>query len=451
MKLNIKSNLRQFLTNKIKIQKMNIQNNQISKPSYNYMKKINPHTNSNKNIENFSLLKSIKEKDDNKITKLIDNKNIMNIKNEKQVNCNNFSNNSFLKEIQNDCNNFRKSKTTDKTGGSNINLLIGYHENQVNNNNKKIMIKQSTNNIKKLNINVTKIPKYDSSTFKQAMKYYTTKSESKTIQIEELNKYLRPIRNILGFGNLNKIKTQSNISSTINIHDYLLNEKDKSNLNNSNIFKKKENLDEERKDNQSFINYEYNIDHENTKNNEDEFEDENNVTFGKKRNMQNNVNYMKKQLLKGKNNSESNITNDINYSLIKNCVFNNNIPYSHRNKFSQIPFSIKIDKIDNTNTIINRNENNFNILKNKTSINNMESTSNNINSKNISEIDTQISTNNNLNNVNPENKAQQSQSQTLYQFRPRKMHLPKSGINLSKMQFKNQILQNILNKRKKNK
>ena len=167
--------------------------------------------------------------------------------------------------------------------------------------------------------------------------------------------------------------------------------------------------------------------------------------------MQNNVNFMKKQLLKEKNNSESNITNDIKYSLVKNCVFNNNIPYSHRNKFFQIPFSIKIDKIDNTNTIINRNENNFNILKNKTSINNMESTSNNINSKNISEIDTQISTNNNLNNGNPENKTQQSQSQTLYQFRPRKMHLPKSGINLSKMQFKNQILQNILNKRKKNK
>jgi hypothetical protein len=451
MKLNIKPNLRQFLTNKIKMQKMNIQNNQISKPTYNYMKKINPHTNSNKNIENFSLLKSIKEKDDNKITKLIDNQNIMNTKNEKQVNCNNFNNNSFLKEIQNDCNNFRKSKTTDKTGGTNINLLIGYHENQVNNNNKKIMIKQSTNNMKKLNINVTKIPKYDSSTFKQAMKYYTIKSESKTIQIEELNKYLRPIRNILGFGNLNKIKTPSNISSTINIHDYLLNEKDKANLNNSNIFKKKENFDEERKDNQSIINYEYNIDNENTKNNEDEFEDENNVTFGKNRNMQNNVNFMKKQLLKGKNNSESNISNDINYSLIKNCVFNNNIPYSHRNKFSQIPFSIKIDKIDNTNTVINRNENNFYILKNKTSINNMESTSNNINSKNISEIDTQISTNNNLNNGNPDNKAQQSQSQTLYQFRPRKMHLPKSGINLSKMQFKNQILQNILNKRKKNK
>ena len=125
MKLNIKPNLRQFLTNKIKIQKMNIQNNQISKPTYNYIKKINPHTNSNKNIENFSLLKSIKEKDDNKITKLIDNQNIMNTKNEKQVNYNNFNNNSFLREIQNDCNNFRKSKTTDKTGGSNINLLIG--------------------------------------------------------------------------------------------------------------------------------------------------------------------------------------------------------------------------------------------------------------------------------------------------------------------------------------
>ena len=135
--------------------------------------------------------------------------------------------------------------------------------------------------------------------------------------------------------------------------------------------------------------------------------------------------------------------NSINTALIKNYAFCNNIPYTQRNnKISQI----KIDKIDNTNKVITINENNS---RKRTSINNIDTTNNNIiNSKNISEIDTQISTNNNLNNANQESKSLQSQSQTLYQFRPRKMHLPKNGINLSSMHFKNQILQNILNKRK---
>ena len=153
--------------------------------------------------------------------------------------------------------------------------------------------------------------------------------------------------------------------------------------------------------------------------------------------------------------NKNNIINNINTSLIKNCVFNNkNISFSQRNnKTTSIPFSIKID---NTNTMGNDN--------NKTSIYNIENTNTNsntnniINSKNVSENETQISTNYNINinNGNQDTKTTQSQtqtqsSQTLYQFRPRKIHLPKNGINLSAMHFKNQILQNILNKRKQNK
>ena len=444
-KINIKPNLRQFLTDKIKIQKNNTQDIPISYNNYNFMKQINSNTHSKKNIGKFSLLNSLKGKDTKKLAKLIVNNNLKNIK---QTNYNfNYHNNSFLKEIQNDCNNFRKSKTTDKIQGNNVNLLIGYQENQMNNKNKKIMIKQ--NNMKKLNLNISKIPRCDYSSFKQAMKYYTLKSESQTIQIEELSTYLRPIRNILGLANINKIKIQNNVNSSVNIHNYFnINEKkqignkDKYNSSNSNILYNKENFEEVKINFNSIVHDEDNIDNNNDMGNNNFYD----MTFGKNMNLKNSI-HLTKNNIQNENKKISNDIisnlNSINTPLIKNYAFCNNIPYTQRNnKISQI----KIDKIDNTNKVITINENNS---KKRTSINNIDTTNNNIiNSKNISEIDTQISTNNNLNNANQESKSLQSQSQTLYQFRPRKMHLPKNGINLSSMHFKNQILQNILNKRK---
>ena len=444
-KINIKPNLRQFLTDKIKIQKNNTQDIPISYNNYNFMKQINSNTHSKKNIGKFSLLNSLKGKDTKKLAKLIVNNNLKNIK---QTNYNfNYHNNSFLKEIQNDCNNFRKSKTTDKIQGNNVNLLIGYQENQMNNKNKKIMIKQ--NNMKKLNLNISKIPRCDYSLFKQAMKYYTLKSESQTIQIEELSTYLRPIRNILGLANVNKIKIQNNVNSSVNIHNYFnINEKkqignkDKYSSSNSNILYNKENFEEVKINFNSIVHDEDNIDNNNDMGNNNFYD----MTFGKNMNLKNSI-HLTKNNIQNENKKISNDIisnlNSINTALIKNYAFCNNIPYTQRNnKISQI----KIDKIDNTNKVITINENNS---RKRTSINNIDTTNNNIiNSKNISEIDTQISTNNNLNNANQESKSLQSQSQTLYQFRPRKMHLPKNGINLSSMHFKNQILQNILNKRK---
>ena len=444
-KINIKPNLRQFLTDKIKIQKNNTQDIPISYNNYNFMKQINSNTHSKKNIGKFSLLNSLKGKDTKKLAKLIVNNNLKNIK---QTNYNfNYHNNSFLKEIQNDCNNFRKSKTTDKIQGNNVNLLIGYQENQMNNKNKKIMIKQ--NNMKKLNLNISKIPRCDYSSFKQAMKYYTLKSESQTIQIEELSTYLRPIRNILGLANVNKIKIQNNVNSSVNIHNYFnINEKkqignkDKYSSSNSNILYNKENFEEVKINFNSIVHDEDNIDNNIDMGNNNFYD----MTFGKNMNLKSSI-HLTKNNTQNENKKISNDIisnlNSINTALIKNYAFCNNIPYTQRNnKISQI----KIDKIDNTNKVITINENNS---KKRTSINNIDTTNNNIiNSKNISEIDTQISTNNNLNNANQESKSLQSQSQTLYQFRPRKMHLPKNGINLSSMHFKNQILQNILNKRK---
>ena len=231
MKINaIKPNLRQFLTDKIKTQKINLQNISIANQNNNFIKQLNSHTNSNKNIGKFSLLNSIKDKDTKK--NINSNNNIIINESNKNINYN-FNNNSFYKENQNDFNKFRKSKTSEKINGNNF--LIEYKENKIKN--KKIMIKQNIDKTKKYNLSITKIPKYDSSAFNQVIKYYTIKSESKTIQIEDLSAYLRPIRNAMGFAD--KIKAQNNKNSSININNHYSNKKFVVNyINNANSINK---------------------------------------------------------------------------------------------------------------------------------------------------------------------------------------------------------------------
>ena len=407
-RLNLKPNLRKFLTEKMKAQKRGIKNIPISSPGNNFNKQKSSHTKSNKIMEKLSLLNSLKGNETQKVTKTIKNDNSKNV-------VYNFNNpNSLLKEIYRDCNNFRKSKTTDKSGGNNAaHLLMGYQETQSNNNNKKVIIKQ--NNLKRFNLSISKIPKYDNSSFKQVMKYFTVKTESRTIQIEDLATYLRPIRNILGMPN--KSRKENNESKSIKVDNH---------CGGNRINKNEKNSRDNSSDNNENI-----VDPNANYNSIAAHDDEDENTSDNKQNYKFNNSHKRKN------------------TLIKNNAFKSNIPYTQRmNKISQVPFNIKIDKIDNTNKGINLNENKSN---NKTSLNNVDSTNNNIiisSSKNVSEYETQISTNNNLNNVNQENKTQETQSQTLNQFRPRKMHLPKTGINLSFMQFKNQILHNLLNKRK---
>ena len=445
MKINIKPNLRQFLTGKIKTQKKDFQKNSVSNQKNNLIKQINSHTNSNKNIGKFSLLNSIKDKDNKKLAKLIEENNNNN------NNIYNFNNNSFLKEAQNEFNKFRKSKTTEKVKGNNI--LINHQDNK-SNKNKKVMIKQNTGNIKKYNFSVSKIPKYDSSAFNQVIKYYTIKSESKTIQIEELSTYLRPIRSLLGFAN--KVKVQNSTSSSININNHR-DHKIKNFLNNNN--NSKENIcDQNQNKNSIAIENSKTNDEQNDKIREDYYveDDKKDISPEKNKDIQNNINLNKNTMNTNTNvsneiennnninNSNSNFilnNNQINTSLIKNCVFNNISHTQRKNKFTPIPYNIVIDKINNSkigsimNEINNKDLNNVNV-----NINN-----NGVNTKNSSQIDTQISTNNNANNNN-------SQTQAFNQFRPRKMNLPKTGINLSSTQFKkNKILQNILNKRKQKK
>ena len=385
LKLNIKPNLRQFLTDKVKTQLKTTQNiknprsNKSSSPNYNFTKPLNQikplNQNQLSNPANLNLvINALKDKKDKKTRT---NNNI------------NTNSNLF-----NDCNNFRKSKTTDKTSLNNIGLLMGYQENQSNNNNKKIIIKQNSSNQKQFTINVTKIPRYDFSSFKQVLKYYTIKSESKTIQIEELSSYLRPMRNILGIGfNNNKTKIQNNISSKI-VNNLIHKEKDKD----------KTTINNELSDNENNI----------------AEDDKYNVTFGK-------------------NNSSS---------IIKNCIFNNNgntnkISYTQRS--NKIPFNLKIEKIGNKRNFSSKKENPNKIKINNFVDNEKEEDKNDNEDKKEDNDD-----NNNEDKINKNtNTEANKESQILYQFRTRKINIPKTGINLSSMNIKNQILQNILSKRNK--
>ena len=388
LKLNTKSSLRQFLTDKLKPQIKIHQSNKKSYEKKSSNLNLNTESNQNKNINqntntnpNYNFVKPLNKFSNQNNLNLL--KNALKNKNDKKVSpINNLITNPNL---FNECNNFRKSKTTEKNPTNNIGLLVDYKENQANNNNKKIMIKQNISNIisntKPLTINVTKIPKYDFSSFKHVLKYYTIKSKSKTIQIEELSSYLKPIRNILGSTN-GKTKTPNNKYSSTN--NFIIKEKEKEKITINN----------------------------------DLSDDENN------------------------NICEITKNEKFNNSIVKNYNFpnkekiNGKFSYTQRtDNIIQIPFNIKINKVNSVDkNSVNIKENiidkNLKINENKT---------------NNAELDTMVSTSTNINVITDVNKENQSS----YQYRTRRINIPKTGINLSSMNLKNQILQNILNKRNK--
>ena len=328
--------------NKNNYQELNGPNIPLTNKNVNIIKQINSHTNSNKNINKFSHYSnsnSYKDKATNKITKIIyssnthnHNSNHNNSNKNSNLNINYNYNNSFLKEKQDmNYNKFRKSKTSDKT---NKNVLNGYNKQNQNNKNKKVIIKQNSDNIKNYNYNLTmnKNSKYDNSVFNQVLRYYTIKSESKTLQIEDLSSYLSPIKNILG------IQSQQNTSNSINVNkNYEFNDYNKDD----------DNFDDDIR----FINN-INLDSKNEKDNLLELE-----------NYQNNI-------------------NNNNQNVVKNSVLNNNLFHSQRNtRHSQSPFNIQIKQISNindNNKQINANNNIINIRE-VSEIDTQISTNNNIN------------------------------------------------------------------------
>ena len=328
--------------NKNNYQELNGPNIPLSNKNVNLIKQINSHTNSNKNINKFSYYSnsnSYKDKATNKITKIIyssnthnHNSNHNNSNKNSNLNINSNYNNSFLKEKQDmNYNKFRKSKTSDK---ANKNVLSGYNKQNQNNKNKKVIIKQNSDNIKNYDYNlaINKNSKYDNSVFNQVLRYYTIKSESKTLQIEDLSSYLSPIKNILG------TQSQQNTSNSINVNkNYEFNDYNKDD----------DNFDDDIK----FINN-INLDSKNEKDNLLEFD-----------NYQNNI-------------------NNNNQNLVKNSVLNNNLFHSQRNtRHSSSPFNIQIKQISNindNNKQINTNNNIINIRE-VSEIDTQISTNNNIN------------------------------------------------------------------------
>jgi len=375
MKINIKMNIRQYLTEKDKMHNKSYKNIPKSLPLNNTIRQKICYSKKNTN----------KKCNYIKIAKMFSNNNT-----KRAINYNNSTpknNNVYI-----DLNDFKKpNKVVEKNS---ISCKDFFEENKENNENKKVMVKQIPYDIKKY-INNQKYPQYDSASFRKAIKYYTLKSDSKTIQVQDLTSYLRPIRNILRIKNIQKIKEPLS----------------KININSNNINNIRENKNKS-------TNYKRNKNHTQ------------NIYINLLDIEKSNANLIE---------TFNNTHNDTNNSYLKNCYFNKNSLQTDRiNKISKFPFNIRIKQENKAIKIFNKNNKN---ISDTISFNNN-------NSKNISDYDTQNSLNNNINRLNRREKIIEENSKTLYQFRPRKIHLPKTGINLSSMQFKNKILQNILNKRK---
>ena len=385
MKINIKMNVRKYLKENTNRSNKNI-------PKYFNL------NNTIKQEKNYSKNNINKKSNYIKIVKMLSNNG--------RICKMNYNNSSSNNNIFIDLNDYRKTKSYEKNNNFNKNELDEYEENKISNNNRKIMIKQIPYDIKKY-LNNQKFPQYDTASFRKAIKYYTLKSDSKTIQEKDLSSYFRPIRNILRVKNIQKIKEKQNKNSSSS--NILFNSKIYGNsIKINNIIENKNR------------NINYKSDSHLTKN----------IYIDLMEIEKQDINLM---------DTFNNINNNINNSYLQNLYFNkNSIQTERTNKNIKFPFNIKVNQKDKAIKIINKNNKNIS-----------ETISfNNNNSKNISDYDTQISINNNANNANNNWKIEETNSKTLYQFRPRKIHLPKTGISLSSMHYKNKILQNILNKRK---
>lgn len=385
MKINIKMNVRKYLKENTNRSNKNI-------PKYFNL------NNTIKQEKNYSKNNINKKSNYIKIVKMLSNNG--------RICKMNYNNSSSNNNIFIDLNEYRKTKSYEKNNNYNKNELDEYEENKISNNNRKIMIKQIPYDIKKY-LNNQKFPQYDTASFRKAIKYYTLKSDSKTIQVKDLSSYFRPIRNILRIKNIQKIKEKKNKNSSSS--NILINNKIYGNVIKINNINENKNR---------------------------------NINYKSDSHLTKNIYIDLMEIEKQDNNlmdTFNNINNNINNSYLQNLYFNkNSIQTERTNKNIKFPFNIKVNQKDKAIKIINKNNKNIS-----------ETISfNNNNSKNISDYDTQISINNNANNANNNWKIEEANSKTLYQFRPRKIHLPKTGISLSSMHYKNKILQNILNKRK---
>ena len=147
----------------------------------------------------------------------------------------------------------------------------------------------------------------------------------------------------------------------------------------------------------------------------------------------------------------NNINNDYNYK--NKFKYNYNIILNEEKKTNDYESSSpKFINEKNFNNFVNK-ENHYKIKEEKTS-NLLEKILNNQNTNKNIKLENDINSNNlnkNMNTIdNNENNDNKNNLKNSYQFRIRKINLP-SGINLASIQHNNKLLQNIINKKSKNK
>ena len=332
---------------------------------------------------------------------------------------------------------YKKSNTIDKNCYNNINLLTNLKEQEDNiyDSFSKDLNKSNLSNTSKISVvsisNNKNSAIYDKSLFVQIIKYYTRKSKNNIIKNDEINFFLKPItkfinnqkKNTINLKNIKKELEDKNLlklgKSEINqkYNSITYNKNDKNN-NNNNIGMINTN------DNRNYIGIDDNF----------------NLTFGKSSNKieiftsSNNIssNYKNKKAKNAKkiNNkfkfNINNFKNNINsFKNKKNKNINNNNdglididPQSQRNSDPPVLLSGKFFKEEKNRKIIDTNNNK------------------------------EESTPSFLNESNKED--EKINSNTTYQFKSRKLNLPKNAINIDYIKLNNHILQNLLNHNKKN-
>ena len=281
-----------------------------------------------------------------KINKVRENtynkKNIINSKNSK-INNKNKSNNS------NKRNENKSKKVTDKTFQNNLSILSEIKQKNENFNESFASYLTDNNFLHKNIIKKVKVIKntkkelYDKSLLYHIMKYFITKSQNNSIRIEHLYYMFNPIENY---------------------------------INNSKIISSKNNSNEKRK----YINYDENF----------------NLTFGKK------ANNIENSDRKNKNINNENQINNMN--LMNNQIFNNNFIFNINNYKS----NIKISKLNEFKDIIN-------------------------------EEDTP--------SFHKENKDDKKKYSN-HKNQQKKRNLTKNYINIEELKLNNHILQNLIHKKK---
>lgn len=360
-------------------------------------------------------------------------------------------------------------------------------------------------------INIPKYPKYDKSIFHQIIKYYTIKSKNEPIKFEDMSKILSPIKKLIMSNNSNYInESKANYSgkkkekqeNIVNVNKTIHNN---TNLNNKNIKIKNVNISLvninniengnliSKKSNSNFNNLNQNAINSNitkgqnpstivstpkTSNNycirsstNDTNKnyigvDENfNLTFGKSSNRI-------EMMTSSTNNNSNNINslNSIGNNINLNTVSNTNSNSNTNNSISKNNDNIYTTYVNNITEsyrniraiALEKNfkeeekiiDNNNNLNSNRTGKNTCNS--NGKNSTNLI-IETPTFVNNNSNTITNcrgddeiSDEEEINRSRTSYQFRPRRMKIPKNGINLASLKLNNQIMQSILNKKNNN-